>query len=386
MKRFRRSRDDGRFALTTLQNPACEVRSMAEIVRDAQKAREAKEAKERKETQEDLAQSLHEKDQPTFDQLLPAVAELLQSRTAVVRQSPELASVLSKLAAVKNLVDGSPESIQTQPPITPPACPPAEPELPQPEKIAPRSHKKKSASRGPGRAASNRLKKIVARRLLDSDLTPEQRHARKCVICNHPDRQDIEDDFLDWSPVAVISRAHNIPHRRAIYRHAQAVGLFSQRRANLRLAAESIVEWAHQTEIPSADSVLRAIRVAARINDRGEWVEPPSHIIVSSGGQALSPIPPRGTPAPAANLLPATHFSDIDLVEENVGAPEENGEANEENLEFEDAAIPSENCEPTEGNVGNDDPAIPRKLPRQAKQKQNPVDTVLPDSNRHTGD
>jgi hypothetical protein len=382
MKRFRRSRDDGRFALTTLQNPACEVRSMAEIVRDAQKTREAKEAKELKEPHEEIPQPPHEEDQPTFDQTLPAAAELLQSRSAVVRQSPELASVLSKLAAVKNLLDGSPESIQPQPPSTPPASSPAETELPQPEKIATRTHKKKSAARGLGRAASNRLKKTVARRLLDSELTPEQRHARKCVICNHPDRQDIEDDFLDWSPAAVISRAHNIPHRRAIYRHAQAVGLVSQRRANLRLAAESIIEWAHQTEIPSADSVLRAIRVAARINDRGEWVEPPSHIIVSSGGHTLSPIPPQGTPAPAANLLPASHFSDIDLLEGKLDAREETGEQIEENLEIEDAAIPSENCEPTE----NDDPAIPRKLPCQAKQKQNPVDTVLPDSNRHTGD
>ncbi len=37
MKRFRRSRDDGRFALTTLQNPTLEVRSLPQLIAAAQK-------------------------------------------------------------------------------------------------------------------------------------------------------------------------------------------------------------------------------------------------------------------------------------------------------------------------------------------------------------
>ena len=38
MKPFRRSRDfDGRFALTTLQNPTCEVRSREELIEDARR-------------------------------------------------------------------------------------------------------------------------------------------------------------------------------------------------------------------------------------------------------------------------------------------------------------------------------------------------------------
>jgi hypothetical protein len=35
--------------------------------------------------------------------------------------------------------------------------------------------------------------------------------------------------------------------------------------------------------------VLRAIRVSARLNDKGEWVEPPSHVVVSSGGRIATP-------------------------------------------------------------------------------------------------
>lgn len=72
------------------------------------------------------------------------------------------------------------------------------------------------------------------------------------------------------------------------YRHARATGLLQQRRANLRFAAELIIEHADAV-VPSAESVIRAIRISARINDQGQWVEPPSHVIVSSGGRVSAP-------------------------------------------------------------------------------------------------
>jgi hypothetical protein len=64
--------------------------------------------------------------------------------------------------------------------------------------------------------------------------------------------------------------------------NAHATGLFERRRMNLRFAAETLVEES-TCVTPSADAVLRAIRMCTRINDRGEWHEPPSHVIVSSG-------------------------------------------------------------------------------------------------------
>lgn len=39
-KRTRRSKDDGRFALRTLQNPTLEVRSQREILEDAERERQ----------------------------------------------------------------------------------------------------------------------------------------------------------------------------------------------------------------------------------------------------------------------------------------------------------------------------------------------------------
>ena len=46
----------------------------------------------------------------------------------------------------------------------------------------------------------------------------------------------------------------------------------------------------------TADSVVRAVHDFARINRDGHWVNPPNHVIVSSGSRIQ---------APASNPLPA---------------------------------------------------------------------------------
>src|SRR5262249_41210046 len=44
---------------------------------------------------------------------------------------------------------------------------------------------------------------------------------------------------------------------------------------------------------PSADAIIRAVRVFARVNDDGQWIEPPSHVIFSSGSRPVRPSAPR---------------------------------------------------------------------------------------------
>jgi hypothetical protein len=107
-------------------------------------------------------------------------------------------------------------------------------------------------------------------------------HERHCKICSHQDRADIEADFVEWAQPDEIAREYNIS-RSSIYRHARAVGLFDRRNRNLRFALGRLIEWVDSVQ-PTADSIVRAIHAFARINDQGEWVEPPAHVIVSSGG------------------------------------------------------------------------------------------------------
>jgi hypothetical protein len=117
-------------------------------------------------------------------------------------------------------------------------------------------------------------------------------HERHCKICSHTDRSDIEADFVEWAQPDAIAREYNIS-RSSIYRHARAVGLFVRRNCNLRFALGRVIEWVDSVE-PTADSIVRAIHAFARINDEGQWVEPPAHVIVSSGGIRREAAAPSG--------------------------------------------------------------------------------------------
>jgi hypothetical protein len=97
------------------------------------------------------------------------------------------------------------------------------------------------------------------------------RHERKCTICDHPDREAIEQEFLRWYAPEHIAQDHDVPYASAIYRHAHALGLFELRRRNLRLALEPLIEQANSVQA-SAGAVIRAIRTYAHINDSGKWI------------------------------------------------------------------------------------------------------------------
>jgi hypothetical protein len=98
-------------------------------------------------------------------------------------------------------------------------------------------------------------------------------HSRECSICRHPERDLIDQEFVQWAPAASIAIAHRI-QRRAIYRHAHATDLFQRRNRDLSFALGRIIEHA-QTVPVTADSIIRAVRLFACLNDEGEWIGPP---------------------------------------------------------------------------------------------------------------
>jgi hypothetical protein len=106
------------------------------------------------------------------------------------------------------------------------------------------------------------------------------RHAAQCRVCNHPSRAAIEFDFLNWRNPFDLVKSYHLRNLSTIYRHAHAVGLFSRRRLNLRFALERIVERVNEVPV-TANAVLRSVRAITRINDAGEWVDPPSRVIIS---------------------------------------------------------------------------------------------------------
>jgi hypothetical protein len=126
-------------------------------------------------------------------------------------------------------------------------------------------------------------------------------HKRRCSICHHPDRDAIEESFLQWRRVKNIDfdfKPDGGPT--AIYRHARALNLFKQRNLHLRTALEFVIERAENV-MPTAEGLVKAIHAYTRINDQGEWIDTPTTHIVKVM-PIVKPGPRNVTPATSGNV------------------------------------------------------------------------------------
>ncbi|MFZ0084988.1 MAG: hypothetical protein WA211_01260 [Candidatus Acidiferrales bacterium] len=259
MKKFRRSRDDGTFALTTLQNPSLEVRNLCQLIAAAEKI-VAEDACPPRQAAALDAPSSNDAPPPEAARLSPEDSPMDAPRI----QTPPPIQELLEAQAPETSVD----------PAEPPAPPPRTRQPTTRRKPTP-SSRKKAASPKPRRRAPRAPRR---------EITALERHQRKCMVCNHPYRDTIDDHFLHWYPVGRIASDYGIPELRYIYRHARATGLLARRRLSIRDSLEYIVERGYDV-MPSADAVIRAVRACSRINDSGEWVDPPARVSHSSDVQ-----------------------------------------------------------------------------------------------------
>jgi hypothetical protein len=123
------------------------------------------------------------------------------------------------------------------------------------------------------------------------------RHARKCTVCHHKDREFIDQDYLRWLSPKKIAREYAVSHQSVVYRHADATGLRAQRRASLRATLENFIEQAESVRA-TAGSVVAAVRLYAQINDQGQWTPPVKRYIIEHRHTSADPAP---TPAPERN-------------------------------------------------------------------------------------
>jgi hypothetical protein len=151
------------------------------------------------------------------------------------------------------------------------------------------SHLARPAVAEPGNSARRAAAEVAKARTSSTT-----HHDRKCSVCRHRHRDEIEQEFLNWRSPQSMAREYGIAHYSSIYRHAHATGLFAQRATNLRMALSPIIEHC-MTVSATASNVIRAVIAFAHLNDQGEWVEPPKTII-HLRAQPAEPAPP---PAPA---------------------------------------------------------------------------------------
>ncbi|HKV05108.1 MAG TPA: hypothetical protein VJO53_08385 [Candidatus Acidoferrales bacterium] len=165
------------------------------------------------------------------------------------------------------------------------------------ETAATRTASDKATRRSPRKsapAAARRRTRAARRRSRRKSrpLSTLTQHRARCGICNSSLQEEIEEDFVRWQSVRGMARHYSI-EARAIYRHAHALGLFAIRDRNIRAALGHIIDHAALVRV-TADSVIRAVRTLAHVNEAGEWIVPPTHVIVSSGAalQARNITPP----------------------------------------------------------------------------------------------
>jgi hypothetical protein len=97
------------------------------------------------------------------------------------------------------------------------------------------------------------------------------RHEAQCSICNHVQREEIEQQFLRWTSPDKIVETFGIC-RDSIYRHARAFDLLEPRRRNVRFALERIIERAGDVEV-NANAVVSAVAAYSKINTNGQWID-----------------------------------------------------------------------------------------------------------------
>ena len=195
-----------------------------------------------------------------------------ERQTTRSQSEPITSSLPAAEATAKRIADAPPAATGASTPTTQPLTPAA------PRKNSSKSLARKARSEA---AAKKRAKTLYAK------LTPRDIHELHCTVCLHPLRAAIEEEFLHWFSPESISKRYEVGPR-CIYRHAHATGLFDRRYRNLRSGLGHIAECASEVA-PTARDVVRAFHHLARINADGQWIEPPTHVVVSSGSRIAGP-------------------------------------------------------------------------------------------------
>jgi len=132
------------------------------------------------------------------------------------------------------------------------------------------------------------LERVFGRRRQRVSQPDLARHARKCTICRHKDRPVIDFDYLNWRSTREIVRKYALPHRVAVYRHAEATGLTALRKSRLCSVLDSIIEQAETVEVTGA-TILRAMRAYSCLTKKGDWVDLPRRKIVRRSQESATP-------------------------------------------------------------------------------------------------
>ena len=98
-----------------------------------------------------------------------------------------------------------------------------------------------------------------------------RRHEAGCKICRHPEREEIEAEWISWGNTTRLAKKFGLS-KDSVYRHCHALSLFAKRSHNLKAALGRIIEAGDGIK-PSSAAVVQAIQAYAKINAVGQWID-----------------------------------------------------------------------------------------------------------------
>jgi hypothetical protein len=311
MRRFPIFRDD-RFALTTLQNPDLEVRTYAHLVQAAQQEREWQARAAQYAAPQPLATPAAPDSIPTtaFRENVastapdpdPTVLAPLDSANPD-SANPDSTDPDSPSDDAQQLLDSLVADVVTASSSLPPPSSADDAPRPKPRRKPNSKSRRKSESRH-----SAIHPEIPQRGIEGPELTFIERHARKCSICNHPYRQEIDESLLHWRSPQTIMNCFGIKTETTIYHHAHAFNLFALRNRNLQSALCNIIEDIDTRDF-SGREMLDAVRALAHLTADGRWIH---HTSKSEVMYSMQRLPPAHASLPVhANSLPAEAHEEI---------------------------------------------------------------------------
>jgi len=133
-------------------------------------------------------------------------------------------------------------------------------------------------------------------------------HAARCSICQHPDRDAIEQAFLHWERPGDIAYHFGLGSRLVVYRHARALALSQRRNERGQHALGYLIEQAQSVK-PTADSIIRAVKALSCFDADGRYREPRKEVVITH--QIINVTAPAAlpSPAPADRSIPAREYS-----------------------------------------------------------------------------
>lgn len=98
------------------------------------------------------------------------------------------------------------------------------------------------------------------------------RHSRRCKVCHHAERAEIEERYVRWEPLAKICRAYGIRSRSMLDRHVRANRLDEKRNGNIKGLVIAFLERGLSLR-PTAASFVQAVGILARLDESGKMVD-----------------------------------------------------------------------------------------------------------------